>query len=74
LIFNPKREGYIRTSSERFELAEEKLNDPFIHLTNNAIQKNSEKYGKYEMGNQISFRQFDVISLFVFIIIVIEFW
>ena len=29
------KEGYIRTSSEKFKL--EDLNNPYIHLTNNAI-------------------------------------
>ena len=36
------REGYIRTSSENYELEND---DHFIHLTNNAIQKYSKKYG-----------------------------
>jgi len=31
-------EGYIRTSSEYYDLSN--LNDSFIHLTNDAIQKN----------------------------------
>jgi hypothetical protein len=30
----------------------------YIHLTNNAIQKYSDKYEKYEFGNQLSFGQF----------------
>ena len=29
-----------------------------IHLTNDAIQKKSEDYGKYENGNKISFQDF----------------
>lgn len=29
-----------------------------IHLTNDAIQKKSEDYGKYENGNKISFSDF----------------
>jgi hypothetical protein len=32
------REGYIRTSSYKYNLRQ--LNDPMIHLTNDAIQKN----------------------------------
>ena len=49
------REGYIRTSSYEFQ-----LNDfnTYIHLTNDAIQNNSETYGKYEDGNKISFAHF----------------
>ena len=30
----------------------------YIHLTNDAIQKNSQKYGKYEAGNKLSYNQF----------------
>jgi hypothetical protein len=37
-------EGYIRTSSEKYELDKNNLKDIFVHLTNNAIQKNSHKY------------------------------
>ena len=29
-----------------------------IHLTNDAVQKKSEDYGKYENGNKISFSDF----------------
>lgn len=50
------KEGYIRTSSESYDL--NNIQDLYIHLTNNAIQKNSEKYGKIEDGNQMSFKQF----------------
>lgn len=50
------KEGYIRTSSENFSLDEFLLNNQFIHLTNNAIQKESKMYEKFELGNQLSFR------------------
>lgn len=46
-------EGYIRTSSSAFTL--KRGGDLFVHLTNDAIQKNSEEYGKYEKGNKISY-------------------
>jgi hypothetical protein len=39
------KEGYIRTSSEIFDL--EELDNEFIHLTNDAIQRNSEDYQKF---------------------------
>ena len=58
------REGYIRTSSEIFNLEENGLDNPFIHLTNNAIQKNSEKYGVFEKGNQLSFHHLDVYNIY----------
>ncbi|EGR29319.1 tubulin-tyrosine ligase family protein, putative [Ichthyophthirius multifiliis] len=34
------------------------LKNNIIHLTNNAIQQNSKKYGQQEQGNQLSFEQF----------------
>lgn len=60
------REGYLRTSSELYKLdAEEDINNYFIHLTNNAIQKNSDKYQQFEAGNQISFKEFQVYYIFL---------
>mmetsp|Transcript_5226 Transcript_5226/g.4813 ORF Transcript_5226/g.4813 Transcript_5226/m.4813 type:complete len:163 (+) Transcript_5226:352-840(+) len=35
------------------------LNNRYIHLTNDAIQKNSEDYGKFENANKLSFSDFD---------------
>lgn len=46
-------EGYIRTACTVFTL--KNLDNKFIHLTNDAIQKKSEDYGKFENGNKISF-------------------
>ena len=34
------------------------LDDPFIHLTNDAIQNDSENYGKFEKGNKITYYEF----------------
>ena len=34
------------------------MDNEFIHLTNDAIQKNSENYGKYEEGNKLSYTTF----------------
>lgn len=47
------REGYLRMSSADY--AVDRLNDDYVHLTNNAIQKNCPDYGKQEDGNQLSF-------------------
>jgi tubulin--tyrosine ligase len=46
-------EGYIRTSSTIFTL--KNLSNKMIHLTNDAIQKKSEEYGKFEGGNKVLF-------------------
>lgn len=51
-------EGYIRTSSSPFTL--KRGGNLFVHLTNDAIQKNSDEYGKYEKGNKISYEKFQV--------------
>ena len=34
------------------------IEDNFIHLTNNAIQKNAQNYGQFEEANQLSFSYF----------------
>lgn len=52
------REGYLRTSSMPYNTDAARLDDDFIHLTNNAIQKNSPDYGQHEDGNQLSFADF----------------
>lgn len=52
------KEGYLRTSSEDFSLKSEDVWKLYVHLTNNAVQKNSDNYGQFEDGNQISFQDF----------------
>lgn len=47
------KEGYIRTSAQIF--CTDNIDNYFIHLTNNAIQKYSENYGQFENANQLSF-------------------
>ena len=49
-------EGYLRTSSKKFNVYN--LHNKFIHLTNDAVQKKSEDFGKYETGNKLSFEDF----------------
>lgn len=44
------QDGYIRTSSNEYSL--ENM-DKQIHLTNDAIQKKCEEYGKHESGNKV---------------------
>lgn len=43
------KEGYLRTSAFEYKL--DNCKDPMVHLTNNAIQKNSKCYGRFEDGN-----------------------
>jgi hypothetical protein len=49
----------LRTSSEEFNLTAENIENKFVHLTNNAVQKYSDNYGQFESGNQLSFNNFD---------------
>ena len=50
------RDCYFRTSSKQFDLTN--LHSRYVHLTNDAIQINSEDYGKYESGNKLSINDF----------------
>lgn len=50
------RDCYFRTSSKQFDLTN--LHSRFIHLTNDAIQVNSEDYGRFESGNKLSINDF----------------
>jgi len=50
------QEGYVRTSSKEFSL--KNVSNKLIHLTNDAIQKKGEEYGRFEMGNKVSFADF----------------
>jgi len=52
------QEGYLRTSSQPYSMTTQNLDDDFVHLTNNAIQKNSPEYGCHEDGNMLSFSDF----------------
>ncbi|CAK56346.1 unnamed protein product (macronuclear) [Paramecium tetraurelia] len=49
------KEAYIRTSGTAFSLDNK---DRYIHLTNNAVQKNAQNYGQFEDGNQLSLNRF----------------
>ncbi|CAD8140623.1 unnamed protein product [Paramecium pentaurelia] len=49
------KEAYIRTSGATFSLDDK---DRYIHLTNNAVQKNAQNYGQFEDGNQLSLKRF----------------
>lgn len=49
-------EGYLRTTSKeynKFDLSRE------VHLTNDAVQKKLDNYGKFENANKVSFADFE---------------
>lgn len=48
------KEGYVRTSSEVYNLDEQNLDQVYVHLTNNAVQKYSKNYGMFEEANIVS--------------------
>lgn len=53
------KEGYLRTSSREFSIAD--LDNRYVHLTNDAIQKKSSDYGKFENGNKLSYDDFQEV-------------
>ncbi|OMJ67300.1 hypothetical protein SteCoe_35572 [Stentor coeruleus] len=49
-------DGYLRTTSTEYNIKD--VSNNFIHLTNDAIQKHCDEYGKYEDGNKLSYKDF----------------
>jgi len=49
-------EGYLRTSSKEFSLKD--ISNKLVHLTNDAVQKYADDYGKFEQGNKLSYGDF----------------
>ena len=49
-------EGYLRTSCREYSV--NNLANKLIQLTNDAVQKKAEDYGKYETGNKLSYIDF----------------
>jgi len=49
-------DGYVRTSCEKYDIDD--LTNKFIHLTNDAVQKKADDYGKFENGNKMSLQDF----------------
>lgn len=48
------KHAYVRTSSEIYNLDEDNLDQVYVHLTNNAVQKYSKSYGKFEEANIVA--------------------
>jgi hypothetical protein len=49
-------EGYLRTSCREFTL--KNVSNRYVHLTNDAVQKKLDDYGKFESGNKLSYTDF----------------
>ena len=59
-LYSRESGGYIRTSSREYNLSKGKLSNKLIHLTNDAVQKKADDYGRHEIGNKISFRDYQL--------------
>ena len=51
------KEGHFKASSVHFDINSQ---DSYIHLTNYSVQKYNHDFAKYEMGNEISFLDFEL--------------
>ena len=49
------KEGHLKASGEEFDI---NSLDLFVHLTNYSVQKNNKNFSKIEIGNEISFNDF----------------
>ena len=52
------KEGYIRTSGSEYGIDLENIDNAAVHLTNNAVQKHLDSYGKFEDGNMMGYKRF----------------
>ena len=50
------KEGHLKTCSENFDLNNK--NDAYVHLTNYSYQKHCLNFQKFEVGNEVSFHDF----------------
>lgn len=50
------QDGYLRTSCREFTL--KNVSNRYVHLTNDAVQKKLDDYGKFESGNKLSYPEF----------------
>lgn len=51
------REGHLKTTSIEYTTDSK---DKFIHITNYSLQKYNNNFNKYEEGNELSFKDFQV--------------
>jgi hypothetical protein len=52
------REGHLKTSSVPYDINNI---DSYVHITNYSIQKYNDNFSKHECGNEVSFKDFQVI-------------
>jgi tubulin--tyrosine ligase len=53
------KEGHLKTSSLNYNI---NLKDSYVHLTNYSVQKYNKEFSKYEVGNEVSFKEFKVLD------------
>lgn len=51
------KEGHLKTSSVGFDI---NVKNSYVHITNYSIQKYNEQFSKFEHGNEVSFKDFQV--------------
>jgi tubulin--tyrosine ligase len=49
------REGHLKTTSKEYST---KTTDKFVHITNYSMQKHTNNFEKFEIGNEVSFKDF----------------
>lgn len=57
------KEGHLKTSSVAYDI---NAKDSYVHITNYSIQKYNDNFSKYEYGNEVSFKDFQVIVYYEF--------
>ena len=55
------KEGHLKTSSVAYDI---NAKDSYVHITNYSVQKNNDNFSKYEYGNEVSFKDFQVRYFF----------
>ena len=49
------KEGHLKTTSKEYTT---KTTDKFVHITNYSLQKRTNNFEKFEIGNEVSFKEF----------------
>jgi hypothetical protein len=51
------KEGHLKTTSKEYST---KTTDKFVHITNYSMQKHTNNFEKFEIGNEVSFKDFQI--------------